>query len=288
MTACRRTTRPTRQNGSVPRTHVTTVLCLALLGVVAVSSACAPNGAPLRVEAADSAAVTPEVSDELAVVSEQFEATLGTSPHGGASASAPGVTTPPTSAVATTVPGPLPMPDSVAVIGDSIALSAQEIVTASLESLDIDVVAYDAVESRRMVSGSSALPSGASAIEDVLDRGTTPDLWIVALGTNDVGAFNRTEATVADIATIVDLLPEDAHVLWVDTWVRDLDDQAVTMNALLRMSLMERPNTVVVDWHARGAVDGLIIDDGVHLSNTGKVEFARSIADTLRATYQRR
>ncbi len=286
MTRCRPRWRATRQNVPVGRPGSIAATCVVLLGVVA--TGCAPNGAALRVEVAEAAAVTPEVSDELAAASEQFEATLGTSPRRSDAVVAPSLPAPSTTVVATTVPGPPMMPESVAVIGDSIALSAQELVTASLESLDIEVVAYDAVESRRMVSGSSALPSGASAIEDVLDTGADPDLWIVALGTNDVGAFSRADATVADIATILELLPDDAHVVWVDTWVRDLDEQAATMNALLRMSLESRPNTAVIDWHARGAVEGVIIEDGVHLTQTGKVEFARAIGDTLRSTYQRR
>jgi lysophospholipase L1-like esterase len=249
--------------------------------------ACAPNGAAPTVGVARAAEVAPELSDELEAASEQFERELGTSPWRSRSVGASAPSTTPTTVVATTVAEPAAMPESVAVIGDSIALSAQEILTASLESLGIDVVAFDALESRRMVSGGAGLPSGASAIDDVLDTGVSPELWIIALGTNDVGARNRPESTAADIATIVDLLPADAHVLWVDTWVRDLDDEAVTLNGLLRLVLAARPNTVVVDWHARGAVDGLIIDDGVHLSPTGKVEFARTITDTLRTTYQR-
>lgn len=262
-------------------------LCLGAFGVVALTG-CAPNGSPVRVEVAQAAAVAPDVSDELVAVSEEFEEVLGTSPRQSDAALAPVTTVPVTSPAATTVPGPALMPASAAVIGDSIALSAQELVTAALEALDVEVVAYDAVESRRMVSGGASLPSGATAIEGVLDAGLLPELWVVALGTNDVGAQSRPETSAEDIATVIGLLPDDAHVVWVDTWVRDLDPQAVTMNELLRTVLQERPNTVVVDWHARGAVDGLIIDDGVHLSNKGKVEFARSIADTLRTTYQRR
>lgn len=256
-----------------------------LAAIASIAVACAPNGAAPSVEVARAAEVAPELADELALASEEFELLLGSSPRRSSSAVAPTTDPSPSTVVATTLVDRSPMPGSVAVIGDSIALSAQELLTASLESLGLDVVAFDAVESRRMVSGGTALPSGASAIEDVLASGVEPELWIIALGTNDVGARSRPRETVADIAAIIELLPDDAHVMWVDTWVRDLDDEAVTLNGLLRLVLTDRPNTVVVDWHARGAVDGTIIADGVHLSPTGKVEFARSIADTLRTTY---
>lgn len=290
MTRCR-SSGTAGQNGVVPRSAPRRAARRSILALgVVVLVGCAPNGTPRAVQVAGAAEVSPEVSDELDDASAEFELALGASPRRSRSLAAPTSTptTPPDTVVATTLVGTQPpMPDSVAVIGDSIALSAQELLTSALEALGIDVVAYDAVESRRMVSGGAALPSGASAIEDVLADGVDPELWVVALGTNDVGARSRPEATADDIATVIGLLPEDDHVIWVDTWVRDLDDEAVTLNGVLRLVLGDRPNTSVIDWHARGAVDGLISADGVHLSQTGKVEFARTIADHLRTTYQR-
>lgn len=190
----------------------------------------------------------------------------------------------------TLAPGEPPvMPASVNVIGDSIALSAQPILTATLESLDVEILAYDAVESRRMVSGSSALPSGVSAIEDVLAGGAIPELWIVALGTNDVGAMANADAVRADVGRVLELVPENAHLIWVDTWVRDVDDLAVRFNAVVREALADRPYAVVLDWHGNAAGnDALIISDGVHLSEVGKVEYARMIGDSLRELFTRR
>ena len=49
---------------------------------------------------------------------------------------------------------------TVSVIGDSIALSAQGFITATIESHGMDLVVYDAVEGRRMVSGRAERPSG--------------------------------------------------------------------------------------------------------------------------------
>ena len=188
----------------------------------------------------------------------------------------------------TLAPGEPPvMPATVAVIGDSIALSAQEIVTAAIEFLDVEILAYDAVESRRMISGSEGLPSGASAIADLVEDATYPELWIVALGTNDVGAMSGADSVRADIERLLSLIPDEAHLIWVDTWAEPFDEGAVAFNSLLRDTLAARDYTTVLDWYTIAEVDGLIIADGVHLSEVGKVEFARMIGDGLRAAFDR-
>lgn len=176
------------------------------------------------------------------------------------------------------------MPGTVAVIGDSIALSAQGYVTAALESLGVEVVGYDAVESRRMVSTSTGAPSGLTAITDMLAGGVEPDLWIVALGTNDVGAV-AVDEWQGDIDRILHTIPTDGALVWVDCWAQVYDAHAADFNRLVRGELRGRDDATVIDWHAKASTDGLIVADGVHLSDAGKVEFARLIGETLREMY---
>jgi lysophospholipase L1-like esterase len=265
---------------------------LALAAVCAAApfavAGCAPNGPALgsdvEVVAAEPVGETStpldEPSDESAATAD-----AGRAPADPEWPEFPNPAWPPV----TLAPGEPPvLPASVNIIGDSIALSAQPILTATLESLDVEILAYDAVESRRMVSGSSTLPSGASAIEDVLTDGAIPELWIVALGTNDVGAMANADAVRADIERVLDLVPDNAHLIWVDTWVRDYDDLAVSFNAVVRDVLADRPYATVLDWYGNAAGnDALIISDGVHLSEVGKVEYARMIGDGLRALFTR-
>lgn len=181
--------------------------------------------------------------------------------------------------------GPPPMPSSVAVIGDSIALSAEPYVTGALEGLGIDVVGYDAVESRRMVNGSGAVSSGRNAIRDIVAFGEDPDLWLVALGTNDVGAFTGREAWQVAIDELMAEIPDDADVVWVDTWAWPLDEYAVDFNDALRDELRPRDDVWVLDWHTRAGEEGLVVADGVHLTENGRIEFARLIGDGLRFIY---
>jgi hypothetical protein len=180
------------------------------------------------------------------------------------------------------------MPETAAVIGDSIAKSAQDIVSESIELQGIEIIEYDAMESRRMATwGGPDLPSGASAIDDVLDAGDEPELWVVALGTNDVGAGTDPQSVRDDIDEIVDLIPDDAHLIWIDSWVGDLDQRARAFNLLLRAGLADRPNTWVLDWHELAETEGLIQDDGVHLTERGRLEYARMIGRALRDHFDR-
>ena len=263
-------------------------VCTAL---VFVASACGSDGQPVTIaaEALTASAESPSTSAPAAGDATQ-RAELDDA--GAVAAAVPTTEAPvgdnPNWPPVTLAPGQPPvMPASVNVIGDSIALSAQPLMTAALESLGIEILTYDAVESRRMASNGPGRPSGVSAIEDALDDGAYPELWIIALGTNDVGAMSDPDEVSAHIGEILELVPVDAHLIWIDTWVRDVDDGAVEFNALVRDLLAARPYTMVIDWYARAATDGVIISDGVHLSDTGKVEYARLVGDTLRASFDR-
>ena len=176
-------------------------------------------------------------------------------------------------------------PESVAVIGDSLTLSAQEEIAAALALTGIEVVAVDGFENRRMTRGSSAVPPGTTAIEAVLES-AAPELWVIALGTNDVGAQTGTEAFRQDMDGLLGLLPADASVIWVDLWIRDRLDWIVEANEAIRLELgLRRGVGAVVDWHAQAAHPGIITGDGVHLTADGKQLFADSIVNAIDSTF---
>ena len=176
-------------------------------------------------------------------------------------------------------------PESVAVIGDSLTLSAQEEIAAALALTGIEVVAVDGFENRRMTRGSGAVPPGTTAIEAVLES-AAPELWVIALGTNDVGAQTGTEAFRQDMDGLLDLLPADASVIWVDLWIRDRLDGIVEANEAIRLELgLRRGVGAVVDWHTQAAHPGIITSDGVHLTADGKQLFADSIVNAIDSTF---
>ena len=172
-------------------------------------------------------------------------------------------------------------PRTVAVIGDSLTLSAQQEITTALVAAEMHVLTVDAVENRRMVRGTREIEPGVDAIEAVRAEGD-PGLWVIALGTNDVGSQVGVDVFREEMDELLALLPPDAPVIWVDLWIRDLDDQIVDANQVIRSELAARQGVAaVVDWHTQAANPGVIIRDGVHLTNDGQVLFANSIVAAI-------
>lgn len=179
-----------------------------------------------------------------------------------------------------------PMPTTAAVVGDSLTLSAVDEITDALDALGLEAV-VDGMENRRLVRGSSDLPSGTDAIEAILDAGP-PELWVVALGTNDVGAQVSDDDFLSDLVEVLRLVPDDAPLVWVDLWIRDRPDQIATANRTIRSALGRRSApTVVVDWHSHGEEPGVIVGDGVHLTEEGQRRFAGSIAAAVESMFDR-
>lgn len=175
--------------------------------------------------------------------------------------------------------GAIPMPSTVAVVGDSLTVSAIDEIERALARLGVREVLIDGRESRRMASGSGALPSGVAAIEGLIDV-AEPDLWVVALGTNDVGAQVEADRFRDDLRATLAAIPADVPVVWVDLWIRDRLDDVVEANTVIRTELSRRPApSEVVDWFAHGPVDGMVTGDGIHLTDAGQTAFASAIAD---------
>ncbi len=168
-----------------------------------------------------------------------------------------------------------PKPETVAVVGDSLTLSAVEELDAWLTDLGLDVLVIDGVENRRMTHRTRTVSSGADAIAAIL-ADESPDLWVIALGTNDVGG--GTSSLREDVGTLLDLIPDRVPVVWVDLWIRDLPGEIADDNDAIRSVVASRPRSIVVDWHSFGDDDGLIASDGVHLTSSGQRMFAASIA----------
>ena len=176
-------------------------------------------------------------------------------------------------------------PRTVAVIGDSLTLSAEQEIVAAMAAAELYVITVDGVENRRMVRGTREIEPGVDAIEAVLEQ-AEPDLWVIALGTNDVGSQVGIDAFREEMDELLAMVPPDAPVIWVDLWIRDLDDQIVDANRVIRAELGGRQGVAaVVDWHAHAANTGIIIRDGVHLTNDGQELFADSIVAAIDATF---
>lgn len=194
----------------------------------------------------------------------------------------------PTAAPTTTSPATsttMVLPDSVVVIGDSLTESAKEELDATLRGRGIGTVTIDGRSNRRMVRDADGVPPGVDAVDEVTAPGNpTPDVWVIALGTNDVGGAASPDEFEADMRALLARVPTGAPVVWVDVWIRDLAEQSAAANAVIREVLATRPAATVIDWYGRGDDAGVILDDGVHLTDDGQWIFATAISDAVAAS----
>ncbi len=174
--------------------------------------------------------------------------------------------------------------DTIVMIGDSITVASMPALQARFSSLGFDQPVIVAKERKRMAQEIRDNPSGA-AIADFLTADDEPgddranELWIVALGTNDIGQY-RADEIAAAVNEVLARVPEDAPLVWVDTYFRDESDDAAQVNAIIADRIGRRGNAVVAPWSFYAAGDGVLRSDGVHPSASGTDVFAAVVAGT--------
>lgn len=169
-------------------------------------------------------------------------------------------------------------PSTIAVVGDSLTRSAEDEVLVALVRRGLHVVAIDGLESRRMSHGGQRLPAGTAAV-DAIRAETDPGVWVIALGTNDVASDASLDDFRAQMRDVLDRIPADDPVIWVDLWIAGEEEVVARANRMIRVELRRRTGgTAVVDWFSHGTAPGVITADGVHLTTTGQELFAESIA----------
>lgn len=172
-------------------------------------------------------------------------------------------------------------PRHVAIVGDSLTLSAQDLIGQTLDEAGVVTVTIDAVEGRRINHAVGQKTSGVAATRSIAAV-TEPDVWVIALGTNDVPGYGA-DAYRADVETLLAEIPPDAPVVWVDAWIRSRIDEARAANAALREVVERRSEAVVIDWFQFGDDPGVISGDGIHLTDAGQERFAAQIAAAVLA-----
>jgi lysophospholipase L1-like esterase len=173
-------------------------------------------------------------------------------------------------------------PADVAVVGDSLTLSAQQEVTDTLGRLGLGVVRVDGQVSRRMTSATDTIRSGLSVVQEIA-ASSNPQVWVIALGTNDVASGVPADSLSRSVRQVLDAIPPGAMVVWVDTWLRDEFDAVVAGNQIIREAVESRPNSVVADFFSYGDDEGIVGSDGVHLTTAGRRLFANVMANGIAA-----
>ena len=113
---------------------------------------------------------------------------------------------------------------------------------------------------------------GLKVLQDRVDQGEQWDAAVVLLGNNyrdDPGQFDE------QLAEILDLLAP-APVLLLT--VTEFEDVQAQVNDVIRAEAAKRDNVRLLDWAARtGHDDSLVGDDGLHLTDKGRVAIVAMI-----------
>ena len=171
------------------------------------------------------------------------------------------------------------VPASIALIGDSIAAQSEVALDAVLTGIGFASVTINAEPSRRIEIGGRKPVSGLDIVTFV-EGADPPEMWVIALGTNDAGLYSTDEEYQGLIDSLLQVIGDDVPLVWVNAYREDHLDGCVQFNNLLRESLDDRGNATVADWYLQCVAPASdILTDGVHPNDRGILVFA----DTVRA-----
>lgn len=178
---------------------------------------------------------------------------------------------------------------SMAMVGDSITAGSADAIRYTLAAHGFVEMSINGQTSRRIEEGdgTGSPLSGIATLYSMLgDPEIQPDVWVVALGTNDVGQYSDPQDYRRLIDSVLAMLPDDVPLVWVDTYRYDHKEAAQQFNAMLVEELGHRDHAVVASWYdqaSRNAETQVLRDDGVHPNQHGRVVFAALVAEGIAA-----
>ena len=193
--------------------------------------------------------------------------------------------------------------DTVVMIGDSITRASTSELYERFELMGLQQVLIQSQNSKRMavsssgnpsgvavanyINGDGTVPEGSGDSDDALDNDHSNELWVVALGTNDINQYSSPDQIAGAVNEVLGSVPDGVPVVWVDTYYRDEPDGADLVNSIVSERLERRGNAVLAPWSFFAVTEGVISGDGVHPSDSGKDVFAFVVADTVQAFLDR-
>ena len=158
-------------------------------------------------------------------------------------------------------------------MGDSISFLSRGALETRLVEAGFGKVEFDALPGRRISEGDSP---GLAVLDFSIGAGLQPDLWVIELGTNDLGHYAGAAAYAELIDLVVQRVPGPTPLIWVDTYSSFQLEAAELFNETLRDAMVRRGNAAVADWYAKCVEVGptVLIPDGLHPSPEGFDTFA--------------
>lgn len=173
--------------------------------------------------------------------------------------------------------------DSITMIGDSITVASTEAIEQQFDQLGFDDVTIVAQNGKRMGETFGDNTSGvriADYLASEFDGDPEENLWIVALGTNDISQYTEAGELEAVVDSIIDAVPTESPLIWVNTYFEQHPRDTAAMNAAISQAVAERGNATVAAWNSYADDDGVVSGDGVHPTDQGELTFASVVTST--------
>jgi lysophospholipase L1-like esterase len=172
------------------------------------------------------------------------------------------------------------VPKSVVMVGDSITAISQATVETVLKNIGFESVVINAEPSRRIEVGSKK-PIAGLDVAKYIAASSPPEMWIIALGTNDAGLYASDDDYVGLINSMLDVIPDELPLVWISVYRDDQLESCAHFNLIVRAALEERGNATIGEWNQQceKSEGSILTDDGVHPNANGILVFA----DTVRA-----
>ena len=198
---------------------------------------------------------------------------------------------------ATNAPGlvdgaPVANPEpAVVLIGDSITALNMGTVEQQLQAHAVPSWRVAAQTGRRttqtLVGGSTTIASGLDAVTAVRAAGVDPELWVIALGTNDLGTISscgcadRRAFARQRVRAVLDAIGPGHHVAWVTVRHAGYPGTAVLFNDVVRTMTLTDPHLTVIDWYALSAGRSAWLPDGIHPSLPAAAALFGEVAEVV-------
>jgi lysophospholipase L1-like esterase len=179
----------------------------------------------------------------------------------------------------------------VVIVGDCLTGGNGNYIGATLRNAGLDV-RVEGLSSRRIAVSFDFLghrDSGVERVRSLKAAGVSPALWVIQLGTNDLGAIDDCGCPdpVAYAGSIIDqLLDEigsDVPIAWVTVANRNQWDASRWFNAAITIRAARDPHIALIRWNELSASRPDWFVDHVHQNSTGVRVFTQMYIDRISA-----
>lgn len=174
--------------------------------------------------------------------------------------------------------------ESIVMVGDSITVGSTSVLDRQFAQIGFEDVNIVAQNSKRMTKTSGDNISGAEIIKFIANNTERPakeQLWVIALGTNDISQYNDVDDVVAEIDELLAPISEDSPVIWINTYFGGRPEETALVNAAIDQVIASRANATIARWSEIAPTDGVLSGDRVHPDNDGAVVFASLVTMTV-------